>query len=183
MFSDYADGWKSLVSDGKQYPSSLLGNTDNLLESFDASVNISRSMAPLPSWSGELQPPFFFKSYIMINCRACEITCIVFTEKKYWSCKKWKNTPIWNSIINIVRASCKVKWNKLETWSYRTGQIVQCWCRVCISEVYVEFSHFSFTSMMRKITQLQKNGQQCLYVFSLLLNIQVKVWLSGKVLG
>jgi hypothetical protein len=32
-----------VVSDGKQHPSSLLGNADNLSENFDARVKISRS--------------------------------------------------------------------------------------------------------------------------------------------
>jgi hypothetical protein len=32
-----------VVSDGKQHPSSLLGNADNLSENFDARVNISLS--------------------------------------------------------------------------------------------------------------------------------------------
>ncbi len=37
-----------LVSDGKQCPSSLVGNADNLLENFDARVNIFLSMTPPP---------------------------------------------------------------------------------------------------------------------------------------
>ncbi len=41
MFSDYADGWKSLVSDGKQHPLSLLGNADNLSENLDADISLS----------------------------------------------------------------------------------------------------------------------------------------------
>jgi hypothetical protein len=36
------------VSDGKQLPSSLLGNANSLLEHFDARVKKFRSMTPLP---------------------------------------------------------------------------------------------------------------------------------------
>jgi hypothetical protein len=43
------------VSDGKQLPSSLLGNANSLSEHFDARVKIFRSMTPLPFWPEELQ--------------------------------------------------------------------------------------------------------------------------------
>jgi hypothetical protein len=85
-----------------------MGNTDNLLENFDARVNISRSMAP-PFLVGRASAAIFEKKlHHDYNCRACEIKCTTFTEKKYWSSKKLKDIPLVFYHL-IARASCKVK--------------------------------------------------------------------------